>query len=96
MKPNIAERIAEIHRIASTNEFWTLGSGDHLNMVDTLLEEVERQAEEIERLRRALEFYAKEENYHNRQYGAAMFVPASIEEDMGQRAREALRRDTQE
>lgn len=35
------ERIKEIERIASSNEFWGLGSGDHLNMIDFLLEHIE-------------------------------------------------------
>lgn len=31
----------EIKRIASSNEFWALSSGDHLNMIDFLLEYIE-------------------------------------------------------
>jgi len=46
-----AERIEEIRRIARSNEFWTLGSGDHLNMIDDLLEEVDRLREENRKLR---------------------------------------------
>lgn len=34
-------KLEEIKRIASSDEFWRLSSGDHLNMIDTLLEIVE-------------------------------------------------------
>lgn len=33
--------LEEIKRIASSNEFWGLSSGDHLNMIDTLLDLIE-------------------------------------------------------
>ncbi|MEF3306656.1 hypothetical protein [Paenibacillus sp. GYB003] len=50
--------------------------------IESLIGEVERQAEEIERLRKALEWYADNSNY---KLGATT---------LGNRAREALRRDT--
>ncbi|MEF3310847.1 hypothetical protein PV433_18350 [Paenibacillus sp. GYB004] len=81
-----------------------------------LLGEVERQAEEIDRLqkrvqtletdyandigefgqeskrlRKALQFYGDENNYHRRQKDAVFFYPAPIEDDLGQKAREALK-----
>lgn len=52
-------------------------------------------ADEIERLRGALRFYAKEENWldgktERTPFGAIIATPDSVAEDFGDRAREAL------
>src|SRR5690625_2304896 len=36
------ERLRELDRIARSNDFWRSSSGEHLNMILELLEEVER------------------------------------------------------
>lgn len=53
---NSTKSLAEIKRIASSNEFWTLSSGEHLNMIDSLLEHIKKLETEnyelkLERLR---------------------------------------------
>ena len=32
------DRVAEIEKIVNSNEFWVLGTGEHQNMIDILLE----------------------------------------------------------
>lgn len=63
--------------------------------IKSLIGEVEKQAEEIKRLRKVLEFYENEDNYHRKQKDAIFFYPAAIKDDMGQMAREELRKGEQ-
>jgi hypothetical protein len=44
------QRIEEIDRIVSSNEFWTLGSGDHMNMIDDCLMYIELLEQRINHL----------------------------------------------
>lgn len=52
--PNFTKNLAEIKRIASSNEFWTLPSGEHLNMIDSLLEHIKKLETENHRENRRL------------------------------------------
>ncbi|ALS22160.1 hypothetical protein [Paenibacillus naphthalenovorans] len=54
------QKLQEIERIAGSNEFWALGSGEHLNMIDTLIDFVHSTQEEI-----AKESKLKHEAYNN-------------------------------
>lgn len=51
----------EIKRIISDNEFWTLSSREHLNMIDTLHEKMEELDKKIEDLQKENE-RLKQEN----------------------------------
>jgi len=62
--------------------------------IDAMQNVIKGQDEEIDRLREALVFYSMEGTYQRKQIDAVFFSPAAIEDDKGQRAREALRRDT--
>ncbi len=49
------KEIEEIERITASNEFWALSSGDHLNMIDTLLEKLTEKDATIKELQEALD-----------------------------------------
>jgi hypothetical protein len=46
----IQERLKEINEVAMSNRFWTLSSGEHLNMIDALTDDVEYLLAENKRL----------------------------------------------
>lgn len=101
MKPNIAEikGLSEADRELYRTAF--IGAYLPLWQFDLILRaeydgwaEVERQAEEIKRLREALEFYADTATYDTDHLSRHGFI--IIDKDAGDRAREALRGDTQE
>lgn len=48
------EKLQRIKEIANSNEFWGMSSGEHLNVIDSLLDEVEHLKRENERLRKEL------------------------------------------
>lgn len=41
MLEDIRKRLKRINDITASNEFWALGSGDHLNMIDELAEDID-------------------------------------------------------
>lgn len=44
------KRIKEIDRIVSSNEFWALGSGEHMNMIDDCLDYINLLEQRINHL----------------------------------------------
>lgn len=91
-REDVPALVAEVERY---HDMWNHGLGKADAEIQTNLHVIEAQQQEIERLRKALEFYADEENYECSVEYDGMGEPFAgdliVEIDGGQTAKEALR-----
>jgi hypothetical protein len=62
------DKLKKYMEIANINYFWRLSSVDHLNMLDSAIEEIERQQAENARLKEYIKKYLDGDYPHPRTY----------------------------